>query len=99
MRTVRLKLCGEKGNAFYILNTVRVMGREMGMDENEIKDIQQQMRGDVMAKLGGKQNDYNGLLTVYKKHFPFVELYSTVELPGVDPELYTLDEEPEIIEL
>lgn len=98
MRKIRLDIGGPKGNAWYIISTVKGLCRSMGMDDSEAKDICAEMRGDVFEKLGGKGNDYEGLLRVYLNHFPFVELYATHDV-GIDPELYTLDENPEIYEL
>jgi len=98
MRKVRLDIGGPKGNAYYILGSVRTLGRQVGMDEEEIKNIQDQMKGTVMAKLGGIGNDYEGLLRAYLDNFPFVELYARNDI-GIDQSLYTLDSEPEIYEL
>jgi len=94
MQKIRLDIGGEKGNAFYIMSTVRGLCG----NADEAKDICAKMRGDTFSALGGNGNDYEGLLRVYLKHFPFVELYATHDI-GIDPELYTLDENPEIYEL
>jgi len=98
MRKIRLNIGDEKGNAFYILGTVNTLGRQMDMDAEEIKNIQDQMKGTVMQKLGGTGNNYEGLLRAYLDAFPFVELYATFDI-GIDRSLYTLDSEPEIYEL
>lgn len=95
MNKIRLDIGGPKGNAWYIMGTVGNLVR----DKQDAKEITALMRGDVAQKLGGKGNDYEGLLRVYLREFPFVELYSSVELTGVSDELYTLDENPEIHEL
>jgi hypothetical protein len=100
MRKIRLDIGGPKGNALIIMGTVEKLLRMMGDDDpkGNAKLIVAEMKGDVFRKLGGQGNDYEGLLWVYKKHFPFVELYATHDI-GIDPELYTLDEDPEIYEL
>ena len=94
MNKIRLDIGGPKGNAFYIMGTVR----QLANDRAEADDIVQQMLGTTFTKLGGPGNDYEGLLRVYLKHFPFVELYATHDI-GIDTDLYTLDEHPEIHEL
>lgn len=96
MKKIRLDIGGPKGNAFEIMATVR---RLCG-DADEAKNICSEMRGELFAQIqpGAPANNYEDLLRVYLKYFPYVELYSTYELP-IDPELYTLDENPEIIEL
>jgi len=98
MKKNRLNIGGPKGNVFYVLGTVATLGKQMNMTSDEIADIQSCMKGDIFSALGGTGNDYEGVLQEFLKHFPFVELYSTIEL-GIDPTLYTLYEEPEIFEL
>jgi hypothetical protein len=99
MKTIRLDIGGPKGNAWYIMGTVSNLCKLTGQTEADAKNICQGMRGDSFKKLGGKGNGYEELLRYYLQNFPFVELYSTVELVGLDPELYTFDENPEIFEL
>jgi len=94
MNKIRLDIGGPKGNAYYIMGTVRQLTR----DRAEADDIVQQMLGTSFTNLGGQGNDYEGILRVYLKHFPFVELYATHDI-GIDKDLYTLDENPEIHEL
>ena len=94
MKKIRLDIGGPKGNAFYILATVRQFadGKE---DEQRIMD---KMTGKTMKHLG-MLTTYDDLLRIYIEEFPFIELYATYELGGVDPALYTLDDDPDIIEL
>jgi len=99
MNKIRLDIGGPKGNAYYIMGTVSNLCRSMGLTEADAKDICAAMRGDTMRDLGGKVNTYDDLLRIYLDNFPFVELYATYELGGVDSELYTFDEDPEIYEL
>ena len=98
MNKIRLDIGGPKGNAWYIMGTVKGLCRSMGMTADDASDICASMRGDSFVKLGGKGNDYTGLLRVYIKNFPFVELYSTIDL-GLPDDLYTFEEDPEIYEL
>lgn len=98
MRKVRLDIGGPKGNAWYIMGTVSGLCRQLGLNESDAKNITSKMQGETFKNLGGKGNDYEGLLTVYLKEFPFVELYATYDI-GINQELYTLDEDPEIFEL
>jgi len=98
MNKIRLDIGGPKGNAWYIMGTVAGLCRQMGLDADDAKDITSEMRGDSFVRLGGKGNDYEGLLRVYLKHFPFVELYSTIDL-GVPKDLYVFDEDPQVYEL
>jgi len=97
MKKFRLDIGGPKGNAFMIMAQVSRLCRSERRPEDADMIISK-MKGDVFLALGGKGNDYEGLLSVFKEEFPFVELYSTIEL-GIDPTLYTLYEEPEIFEL
>ena len=85
MSNRRLDIGGHKGNAYYILGLVKSL---LG-DESIAKDIREEMMS----------GDYNHLLRTFNEHFPMVELYADRELPGVDKELYTIDDDPEYIEL
>lgn len=99
MNKIRLDIGGPKGNAWYIMGTVSGLCRQMGKTDADAKDICALMRGDAFVLLNkGSGNDYEGLLRAYLREFPFVELYSTVEL-GLPEDLYTYDETPEIYEL
>ena len=100
MRKIRLDIGGEKGNAFYIMGTVERLCRSEGRDDPsaEARDICARMRGDSFSKLGGKGNDYEGLLRVFISEFPYVELYATHDI-GLPEDLCTIDEDPEIYEL
>jgi len=98
MTTIRITLSGPSGNSFRILKIAEELGQQMGMEDEEIKLIQAEMKGIVWVALGGNQTGYDHLLEVFKKHFPFVELYSTIKLP-INPDLYTYDPTPAIREL
>jgi len=98
MNKIRLDIGGPKGNAWYIMGTVKGLCRQLGKDSKDAAEITSLMRGDSFKQLGGQENDYEALLRVYLREFPFVELYSTVEL-GLPEDLYTYDETPEIYEL
>ena len=76
MKEVKLNIGGEKGNAFYILGLVRTLN----------KNAYDAIRNEMM------EGDYNNLLRVFKKYFPFVELYSNYKLANVDEDLYIVDE-------
>ena len=94
MSKIRLDIGGEKGNAMVIMGTVS----RLAASREEADEIVQQMMGTSFIKLGGKGNSYEDLLRVYLHHFPFVELYATHDI-GIDKELYTLDTNPDVIEL
>ena len=98
MTDLRVTLSGPSGNSFRLLKIAEELGQQMGMEDEEIKLIKAEMKGIVWVALGGNQTGYDHLLTVFKKHFPFVELYSTVKLP-IDSDLYTYDPNPTIREL
>ena len=98
MNKIRLDIGGPKGNAWYIMGTVKGLCRQLGKNDTDAAVITSMMRGDSFVKLGGTGNDYEALLRVYLKEFPFVELYSTIDL-GLPEDLYTYDECPEIYEL
>lgn len=100
MRKIRLDIGGPKGNAIVIMGTVEKLLRMMDDDnpKENARNICQEMRGDVLIALGGQGNDYEGLLRVYLKHFPFVELYADHDI-GIDDELYTIIQDPRFIEL
>lgn len=99
MNKIRLDIGGPKGNAWYIMGTVKGLCRQMGLTGDDAADICAIMRGDSFVALNkGSGNTYEDLLRVYIKHFPFVELYSTIDL-GLPDDLYTFEEFPEIFEL
>ena len=99
MNKIRLDIGGPKGNAWYIMGTVKGLCRQMGQTAGDAADICAIMRGDAFVQLNkGSGNDYEGLLRVYIEYFPFVELYSTIDL-GLPDDLYTFEEDPEIYEL
>jgi hypothetical protein len=98
MRKIRLDIGGPKGNAWYIMGTVGRLCQQMGLTSDDAEAITAKMRGDTFKKLGGDGNNYEELLRVYVKEFPFVELYSTYDI-GIDEELYTLDADPAVYEL
>jgi len=86
-KSLRLDIGGPKGNAFYIFGNVRsLLGHDLKETAKEI--IEEMMSGD-----------YNNVLRIFNERFPMVELYADRELPGVDKENYTIDENPDIIEL
>jgi len=91
---IRLDIGGPKGNAYYIMGTVR----QLCGSREEADEVVQAMLGTSFTNLGGQGNNYEDLLRVYLRHFPFVELYATHDI-GIDKELYTLDTNPEIHEL
>lgn len=97
MKKIRLNIGGEKGNAWYIMGTVR----NLCTGDQDPNEITARMRGETFKQLGGgdgTSNTYEDLLRVYLREFPFVELYSYTDL-GIDENLYTLDDEPENYEL
>lgn len=96
MSKIRLDIGGEKGNALYIMATVR----RLCVGDQDPSEICTRMRGEIFNKLGGHESSHNyeDLLRVYLREFPFVELYATHDI-GIDQELYTLDANPEIHEL
>jgi hypothetical protein len=100
MKKIRLDLGGPNGNAVFIMTKVQKLCRMEGRENpaEEAKDICARMRGDVFTALGGSGNDYEGLLRVFKDEFPYVELYATYDI-GIAKDLYTLDDDPDIIEL
>ena len=93
MSKIRLDIGGEKGNALYIMATVR----KLCVGDQDPSEICSRMRGEAITTLGGDWS-YEELLRVYLREFPFVELYATHDI-GIDKDLYTLDEHPEIHEL
>jgi len=93
MQKIRLDIGGPKGNAFYIMGTVRQF-----VDADEADVICAKMRGDAYVALGGNAHNYESFLRIYLDEFPFIELYATHDI-GIDQELYTLDPLPEVLEL
>jgi len=97
MKKFRLDIGGPKGNAFMIMAQASRLCRSEGRPE-DADMVVAKMKGDVFLALGGKGNDYEGLLSVFKEEFPYVEMYAQHDI-GISRDLYTLDENPEIIEL
>ena len=95
MKTLRLNIGGEKGNAFYILGLVKHLGRKEGMDEEELASLRDKMTGKSWKKLGGVPTDYNHLVRTFSEAFPFVEIYAKHEFP-MDDDLYTIDITPSV---
>ena len=79
-KKIRLDIGGPKGNAFYILGLVKGL---TGGDKELTESITNEM----------KSSNYDNLLRTFKKHFPMVEFYSTIEIPTIDSELYVVDDE------
>lgn len=79
VKTIRLDIGGPKGNAWYIMGTVRHLAEVSGKDAEAI-----------ICKM--KEGNYENLLRTYLRHFPFVRLYSHYELP-IDPDLYEVETE------
>jgi len=80
-KTLRLDIGGPKGNAFYILGMVGKLTS---------KELATKIREEM------KTGDYNNLLTVFKKHFPGILLYSSYRLAGVDKKLYKIEKSYEL---
>lgn len=74
-KTIRLDIGGPKGNAYYIMGTVKALAEATDKDATAI-----------ICKM--KEGSYDDLLRVYLKHFPFVRLYARHELESVNPDLY-----------
>ena len=65
-RRIEIDLRGPEGNAFFLLGTASKLGRQLGLDKEEIEIILRQMRF----------SDYENLINVFDKNFgDFVILY------------------------
>jgi len=76
----KLDISGSKGNAFYVLSVAENLSNQLEYNTEEI-----------LSKL--KSGSYNHLLKEFNHWFDdVVHLVSPEVLPGVDPELYSIDE-------
>jgi len=63
---IEIDLTGPQGNAFFLLGTASRLGRQLGLDSDEIEIILRQMRS----------GDYENLINVFDRNFgDFVTLY------------------------
>ena len=63
---LEIDLSGPQGNAFFLLGTASKLGRQLGLDKEEIEIILRQMRF----------SDYENLINVFDRNFgDFVILY------------------------
>lgn len=63
---IEINLNGPQGNAFFLLGTASKLGRQLGLDKEEIEIILRQMRF----------SDYENLINVFDRNFgDFVILY------------------------
>ena len=63
---IEIDLTGPQGNAFFLLGTASKLGRQLGLDSDEIGIILRQMRS----------GDYENLINVFDRNFgDFVTLY------------------------
>ena len=63
---IEIDLTGPQGNAFFLLGTASRLGRQLGLDSDEIGIILRQMRS----------GDYENLINVFDRNFgDFVTLY------------------------
>lgn len=63
---IEIDLTGPQGNAFFLLGTASKLGRQLGLDSDEIEIILRQMRS----------GDYENLINVFDRNFgDFVTLY------------------------
>ena len=63
---IEIDLTGPQGNAFFLLGTASKLGRQLGLDKEEIEIILRQMRF----------SDYENLVNIFDKNFgDFVILY------------------------
>ena len=66
LKMIEINLNGPQGNAFFLLGTASKLGRQLGLDKEEIEIILRQMRF----------SDYENLINVFDKNFgDFVILY------------------------
>ena len=56
---IEIDLTGPQGNAFFLLGTASKLGRQLGLDKEEIEIILRQMRF----------GDYENLLNIFDKNF------------------------------
>ena len=65
-KMLEIDLSGPQGNAFFLLGTASKLGRQLGLDKEEIEIILRQMRF----------SDYENLINVFDRNFgDFVILY------------------------
>ena len=65
-KMIEIDLSGPQGNAFFLLGTASKLGRQLGLDSDEIEIILRQMRS----------GDYENLINVFDRNFgDFVILY------------------------
>ena len=65
-KMIEIDLSGPQGNAFFLLGTASKLGRQLGLDSDEIEIILRQMRF----------SDYENLINVFDRNFgDFVILY------------------------
>ena len=65
-RTIEIDLTGPQGNAFFLLGMASKLGRQLGLDSDEIEIILRNMRS----------SDYENLIQTFDKNFgSFVTLY------------------------
>ena len=65
-RTIEIDLTGPQGNAFFLLGAASNLGRQLGLDSDEIGVILRNMRS----------GDYENLINVFDANFGhFVTLY------------------------
>jgi alanine-alpha-ketoisovalerate/valine-pyruvate aminotransferase len=63
---IEIDLTGPQGNAYFLLGTASKMGRQLGLDNDEISVILRNMRS----------SDYENLVNVFDRNFgDFVTLY------------------------
>ena len=63
---IEIDLTGHQGNAYFLLGTASKMGRQLGLDSDEIGVILRNMRS----------SDYENLVNVFDRNFgDFVTLY------------------------
>ena len=63
---LEIDLSGPQGNAFFLLGTASKLGRQLGLDKEEIEIILRQMRF----------SDYENLINVFDRNFgDYVILY------------------------
>jgi len=76
----KLLISGPKGNAFVIFGIALNLAKQLELDSDA---IQAEMTS----------GDYNHMLDVFVAHFGYVvQLVSEYELPGVDADLYLIEE-------
>ncbi len=56
---IEIDLTGPQGNAYFLLGTASKMGRQLGLDSDEIEVILRNMRS----------SDYENLINVFDKNF------------------------------